>query len=49
MLAAILGGAAGPWLTGVLADATGTYSAAFWIAAGDVTPISHPAITRVRG
>jgi MFS family permease len=34
MLAAILGGAAGPWLAGVLYDATGGYSAAFWIAAG---------------
>jgi MFS family permease len=33
MLAAILGGAAGPWLAGVLYDATGTYSIAFWIAA----------------
>jgi MFS family permease len=34
MVAAILGGAAGPWLTGVLFDATGSYSAAFWIAVG---------------
>jgi MFS family permease len=34
MLAAILGGAAGPWLAGALYDATGSYSAAFWIAAG---------------
>ena len=34
MVAAILGGAAGPWLTGALYDATGSYSAAFWIAAG---------------
>jgi MFS family permease len=33
MLAAILGGAAGPWLAGALYDATGGYSAAFWIAA----------------
>jgi cyanate permease len=32
MLAAILGGAAGPWITGVLYDATGTYSIAFCIA-----------------
>jgi MFS family permease len=34
MLAAILGGAAGPWITGILYDATGTYSIAFCIAAG---------------
>jgi MFS family permease len=34
MVAAILGGAAGPWLTGALYDVTGSYSAAFWIAAG---------------
>jgi MFS family permease len=34
MLAAILGGAAGPWITGILYDATGTYSIAFFIAAG---------------
>ena len=34
MVAAILGGAAGPWVTGVLYDATGSYSVAFWIAAG---------------
>ena len=33
MLAAILGGAAGPWVAGVLYDATRRYSAAFWIAA----------------
>jgi MFS family permease len=33
MLAAILGGAAGPWLAGALYDATGSYSAAFRIAA----------------
>ena len=33
MLAAILGGAAGPWVAGVLYDSTGSYSAAFWIAA----------------
>jgi MFS family permease len=32
MLAAILGGAAGPWVTGILYDATGTYAIAFWIA-----------------
>jgi MFS family permease len=34
MVAAILGGATGPWLTGALYDATGSYAAAFWIAAG---------------
>jgi MFS family permease len=33
MLAAILGGAAGPWIAGVLYDATGSYSIAFWISA----------------
>ena len=32
MLGAILGGAAGPWLAGVLYDSTGTYHLAFWIA-----------------
>jgi MFS family permease len=34
MVAAILGGAAGPWITGVIYDVTGTYSMAFWVAAG---------------
>ena len=34
MLAAIGGGAAGPWLTGVIHDATGSYTAAWWIAIG---------------
>jgi MFS family permease len=33
MLSAILGGAAGPWVAGVLHDATGSYISAFWIAA----------------
>lgn len=32
MVASIGGGAAGPWVTGVLHDATGSYAAAFWIA-----------------
>jgi MFS family permease len=32
MLAAICGGAAGPWITGLLYDWTGNYTAAFWIA-----------------
>jgi sugar phosphate permease len=34
MLASIAGGAAGPWLTGALHDATGSYTTAFWIAIG---------------
>src|SRR5437763_15920459 len=33
MLAAILGGAAGPWVAGILYDWVGSYSPAFWIAA----------------
>jgi len=32
MLASIVGGAAGPWVTGALHDATGTYTLAWWIA-----------------
>jgi MFS family permease len=32
MLAAIGGGALGPWVTGLLHDATGSYTLAFWIA-----------------
>jgi len=32
MLASIVGGAAGPWLTGALHDATGSYTLAWWIA-----------------
>jgi MFS family permease len=31
MVAAIGGGAAGPWVTGALYDATGSYTLAFWI------------------
>ena len=31
MLSAILGGAAGPWVAGVLHDVTGSYAPAFWI------------------
>jgi MFS family permease len=34
MLAAIIGGAAGPWVTGALYDALGSYTLAFWIGAG---------------
>jgi len=34
MVAAILGGAAGPWVAGIVYDATGTYSAAWWMAIG---------------
>ncbi|HET7339843.1 MAG TPA: MFS transporter [Methylomirabilota bacterium] len=34
MLAAIAGGAVGPWLTGVSHDATGNYTIAWWIAIG---------------
>ena len=34
MLVAIAGGAAGPWVTGALYDATGSYALAFWIAIG---------------
>jgi MFS family permease len=31
MFAGIAGGAAGPWITGLLYDATGNYRAAFWL------------------
>ncbi len=34
MLAAIMGGAAGPWVAGVVHDLTGGYAPAFWIAIG---------------
>jgi MFS family permease len=32
MVSAIVGGAAGPWITGIIYDRTGHYVAAFWIA-----------------
>jgi cyanate permease len=32
MLAAIGGGAAGPWVMGLIHDRTGSYATAFWIA-----------------
>ncbi len=31
MLGAVVGGATGPWITGVLYDTTGNYNAAFWL------------------
>jgi cyanate permease len=34
MLAAIAGGALGPWITGVFYDATGSYTPAFSVAIG---------------
>jgi len=34
MLSSMLGGAAGPWVTGLLQDTTGSYAPAFSIAAG---------------
>jgi MFS family permease len=34
MVTAILGGGAGPWITGIIYDATGTYAMAWWIAIG---------------
>jgi MFS family permease len=34
VLAAILGGAAGPWLAGIVHDRTGSYALAWWLAIG---------------
>ena len=34
MLAAVAGGAAGPWVTGLLYDRMGNYDLAFWITLG---------------
>jgi MFS family permease len=45
MLAALAGGAAGPWLTGVLHDELGDYTLAFWIGVG-VSVVSALAIWR---
>lgn len=44
-LASIAGGALGPWVGGVLHDATGSYASAFWIAIG-ATAVSVWAIWR---
>lgn len=43
MLSAMAGGAAGPWVTGVLHDALGDYALAFWLGAG-VSVVSALAI-----
>ncbi|HWD58709.1 MAG TPA: hypothetical protein VG308_10545, partial [Stellaceae bacterium] len=45
MLAGIAGGAAGPFVTGVLHDVTGSYAPAWWIALG-LNMISAAAIFR---
>ena len=42
-VAAIAGGAAGPWLAGAIHDATGSYAGAFWLAAG-MSAVSAAAI-----
>jgi MFS family permease len=34
MLAAVTGGAIGPWVTGLIYDNTGSYDLGFWIALG---------------
>ena len=43
MLSAMAGGAAGPWVTGVLHDALGDYTSAFWLGAG-VSVVSASAV-----
>jgi MFS family permease len=43
MLSAMAGGAAGPWVTGVLHDALGDYTLAFWVGAG-VSVVSAVAV-----
>ncbi|MBV8778351.1 MAG: MFS transporter, partial [Alphaproteobacteria bacterium] len=45
MLAAILGGAAGPWAAGLAHDLTGSYAPAFWICIG-LNIVSAAAIFR---
>jgi cyanate permease len=45
MLAAMAGGAAGPWVTGVLHDAFGNYTVAFWVGVG-MSAVSAAAIWR---
>jgi MFS family permease len=45
MLAAILGGAAGPWVAGASHDLTGSYSPAFWLSIG-CSAVSAMAIWR---
>ncbi len=45
MLAAMAGGAAGPWLTGVLHDELGNYTVAFWLGAA-MSVVSGLAIWR---
>ena len=46
MLAAIGGGAAGPWVTGILYDVTGNYIGAFWLAAGARPRVGRRGVSR---
>jgi MFS family permease len=48
MLSAIAGGAAGPWVAGLLHDLSGSYTAAFWTAIGCST-VSAVAVWVARG